>query len=187
MSEPVLSLLVVEDDDVAAEAIIRGIRKRGLDWHVVVVEDGVEALEVLRGHRPDRTLVKPFALVVDLNMPRMNGFELIETLRGDPGTAPHGRVRADDVEFAVGPAARLRAWRGRLHGEVRGGPAALQRGRPAPQLSGGRPLSGLTRRQTDVPPARGRRAARRAFDQAATTAMRRSPCEFAATGPEPAR
>jgi len=84
MPDPVLSLLVGEDDDVAAEAIVRGIRKRGLDWQVLVVEDGAEALEVLRGNRPERTLRKPFALVVDLNMPRMNGFELIETLRRDP-------------------------------------------------------------------------------------------------------
>jgi CheY-like chemotaxis protein len=78
-----LSLLLVEDDDVAAEAVIRGLRKHALDSPVVVAEDGVEALRILRGQHPDRRIERPCVVLLDLNMPRMNGFEFLRVLRSD--------------------------------------------------------------------------------------------------------
>jgi len=49
MAERAFNILLVEDDDVAAEAVVRGVRRNGQDWNVVVAEDGLEALDVLRG------------------------------------------------------------------------------------------------------------------------------------------
>ena len=81
---PPLSLLVVDDDDVAAEAVVRGLRKHGVDWPVVIAQDGRDALQVLRGELPDRRIARPYLVLLDLNMPRMNGLEFLRELRSDP-------------------------------------------------------------------------------------------------------
>lgn len=83
MAEGAFNILLVEDDDVAAEAVVRGIRRNGHDWNVVIAEDGMEALDLMRGRHPAKSIPDPYVVVVDLNMPRMNGLELIETLRAD--------------------------------------------------------------------------------------------------------
>ena len=77
------SLLLVDDDDVAAEAVVRGLRKHALLCPIVVAEDGFIALEILRGHRAAQRIVKPYVVLLDLNMPRMNGFEFLRALRAD--------------------------------------------------------------------------------------------------------
>ena len=69
-------VLVVEDSLVAAE-MHRGILS-GAGYEVGVAHDGVEALERLR--REDWDLV-----VTDVDMPRMNGVDLITQMRSDPG------------------------------------------------------------------------------------------------------
>lgn len=80
-TEP-LAILVVEDDPVDVSAIRRALR--GLDGEVRLedVGDGREALERLRTsvHEHRRGPL----LVVDLNMPRMGGLELLDHLRADP-------------------------------------------------------------------------------------------------------
>jgi len=78
------SLLVVDDDDVAAEAVVRGLRKHGLDWNIVIAQDGRDALQVMRGEIVERRIAKPYLVLVDLNMPRMNGIEFLRELRADP-------------------------------------------------------------------------------------------------------
>jgi CheY-like chemotaxis protein len=87
---PSLSLLVVDDDDVAAEAVVRGLRKQGVDWPVLIAVDGRDALQVLRGEFPERRIAKPYLVLLDLNMPRMNGLEFLRELRAD--TALRGTV-----------------------------------------------------------------------------------------------
>jgi CheY-like chemotaxis protein len=82
-SVPALSLLVVDDDDVAAEAVVRGMRKHALDCPIVVAEDGMAALQILRGKHPTRQIAKPYLVLLDLNMPRMNGMEFLRELRSD--------------------------------------------------------------------------------------------------------
>jgi CheY-like chemotaxis protein len=83
MSKPTMNILLVEDDDVAAEAVIRSIKKNALDFQVVVAVDGIEALQILRDQLPGRTIEKPFLVLLDLNMPRMNGFEFLQEVRSD--------------------------------------------------------------------------------------------------------
>jgi CheY-like chemotaxis protein len=74
---------VVDDDDVAAEAVVRGMRKHALDCPIVVAEDGMAALQILRGKHPTRQIAKPYLVLLDLNMPRMNGMEFLRELRSD--------------------------------------------------------------------------------------------------------
>jgi CheY-like chemotaxis protein len=79
-----LSILLVEDDDVAAESVTRGLRSNGVTAKVVWAQDGEEALRVLRGEDPDHQAPRPRVVLLDLNMPRMNGFEFLQHARADP-------------------------------------------------------------------------------------------------------
>lgn len=78
------TILVVDDDQLDVRLTKRALRKCGVGNRVVVAKDGVDALLMLRddetaGLDPAKTLV-----LVDLNMPRMNGIELLAELRQDP-------------------------------------------------------------------------------------------------------
>ncbi len=82
--EPPLNLLLVEDDDVAAEAVVRGLHRHAMCCPVIQAEDGNAALQILRGSHTARRIAKPYLVLLDLNMPRMNGFEFLGALRADP-------------------------------------------------------------------------------------------------------
>lgn len=79
-----VTLLVIEDDDIDAMAIDRSFKKLRLANVLVRAKDGVEALEFLRGENGRDKISKPYMLLLDLNMPRMNGIELLAELRDDP-------------------------------------------------------------------------------------------------------
>jgi CheY-like chemotaxis protein len=81
---PRLNVLLVDDDDVDAESVIRSLRRGTAPLNVLWVEDGLEALEVLRGQHPVLTIERPLVVLLDLNMPRMDGFEFLGALRHDP-------------------------------------------------------------------------------------------------------
>ncbi len=71
-------VLVVEDSIPQREMITELLRGSGLD--VAAVSDGVEALEQIQsGHPPD-------LVVLDIVMPRMNGYEVCRRLKADPST-----------------------------------------------------------------------------------------------------
>jgi CheY-like chemotaxis protein len=78
-----VSILIIEDDDVAAESVVRSLRKHEMDFPVILARDGIEALEILRNDHTDLTIEKPYLILLDLNMPRMNGFEFLEEIRND--------------------------------------------------------------------------------------------------------
>ena len=66
------TILTVDDSRTIRDMLMATLGAAGYD--VVQAEDGVEALERLRNLKPD-------AIVTDINMPRMDGFELIEEVR----------------------------------------------------------------------------------------------------------
>ncbi len=76
-----LNILLVDDDEVDVMNVRRAFRKAHITNPLFVAHDGLEALELLRrGALPcDRRLV-----LLDLNMPRMNGIEFLRALRADP-------------------------------------------------------------------------------------------------------
>jgi CheY-like chemotaxis protein len=77
-----IDLLVIDDDDVTAEMVMRALRNVQCEFRIVEARDGQEGLEILRG-QSDRTIRRPYLILLDLNMPRMNGFEFLEAVRGD--------------------------------------------------------------------------------------------------------
>ena len=80
-----LRILLVEDDDVAAEAVTRGLRRCGITAPVIWAEDGEAALRVLRGADPERRVPRPRVVLLDLNMPRMDGRETLAAIKTDEG------------------------------------------------------------------------------------------------------
>jgi len=81
--EPGLTILLVDDDDVAAESVVRSLQRAQLDLPVVWAEDGAVALEILRGGDSLRRAPRPRVVLLDLNMPHMDGFEFLRQLRLD--------------------------------------------------------------------------------------------------------
>lgn len=75
-----VSLFIVDDDDIDAIALERALRKLKLLNTVFRARDGREALELLRSG----IVPAPYIILLDLNMPRMNGMEFLEALRTDP-------------------------------------------------------------------------------------------------------
>lgn len=80
-TERVLNLVLVEDDEVDVMNVRRALERAHVTNPVWVAGNGLEALELLRGDAvpSDRRLV-----LLDLNMPRMNGIEFLRALRADP-------------------------------------------------------------------------------------------------------
>lgn len=80
MSDKPLEILLVEDDAVDVMNVRRAFAKNKLTNTIHVAKNGIEALEMLRrGALPARHLV-----LLDLNMPKMNGIEFLRELRADP-------------------------------------------------------------------------------------------------------
>lgn len=80
---PCMHILLVDDDDVAAESVMRSLRRAGVDLPVVWAEDGQAALDVLTCKPGAPSAPRPRLILLDLNMPRMNGFEFLEAVRAD--------------------------------------------------------------------------------------------------------
>lgn len=80
-----LNILLVEDDDVDVMNVRRAFKKNNIANPLFLAKDGIDALDQLRsGELPrDRRII-----LLDLNMPRMNGIELLREIRRDAELSP---------------------------------------------------------------------------------------------------
>ena len=80
------TLLLVEDNPDDVELTLRALRGQNVKNNVVVVRDGAEALEYLfaTGSYADRDIGDlPVLMLLDLNMPRIGGLEVLRRVRAD--------------------------------------------------------------------------------------------------------
>jgi len=79
-------ILLAEDNPKDVELTLEALSEHNLANKVVVVRDGVEALEFLRyeGRFKLRNRGNPAVLLLDIKMPRMGGIELLQVVRKDP-------------------------------------------------------------------------------------------------------
>ena len=78
-----VTFLVVEDDEVDVKGIMRAFQRMKIANPVVRAEDGLEALDFLRGTNGKTKIFSPYLILLDLNMPRMNGLEFLDVIRQD--------------------------------------------------------------------------------------------------------
>ena len=79
-----IHILLVEDDDGDAMAVERTFRKARIARSIMRAVDGIEALQILEGTNGHPPIEQPSLLLVDLNLPRMNGIQLLTAIRDDP-------------------------------------------------------------------------------------------------------
>ena len=75
-----VTLLLIEDDDVDAMSIMRAFKKMSLGNEIIRATDGIEGLELLRSG----AVPSPYVILLDLQMPRLNGLEFLQEIRQDP-------------------------------------------------------------------------------------------------------
>jgi CheY-like chemotaxis protein len=77
-----VSVLLVDDDEVDRRSLIRALRKHGMTNEFVEAGDGLAALELIRNHGPQE-LRWPYIILLDINMPRMDGLQFLAEVRSD--------------------------------------------------------------------------------------------------------
>lgn len=81
MTTDLINILLVEDDEVDVMNVKRAFEKAHISNPLFVAGNGVEALEKLRsGEIPAHRRI----VLLDLNMPKMNGIEFLREVRADP-------------------------------------------------------------------------------------------------------
>ena len=80
-----VKILLVEDDSIDVKAFHRAMTKLKISNPVAVCRDGVEAWEYLQEGVASGNDTTPSLVILDINMPRMNGLELLTKIRADNG------------------------------------------------------------------------------------------------------
>lgn len=77
--EKLINILLVEDDQLDTIDIRRSLDKMKIFYQLHIARNGEEALEMLNGEQG----LHPDVALIDINMPKMNGFEFLSAIRKD--------------------------------------------------------------------------------------------------------
>jgi CheY-like chemotaxis protein len=78
-----IEILLVEDSPSDSELTLEALKDFKVRNHVSVVEDGVLAMQFLRREGPYATASRPDLIMLDLNLPRKDGREVLADIKGD--------------------------------------------------------------------------------------------------------
>lgn len=110
------TILIAEDEDDEAFLLQRALKKASISNPVQRVKNGDEVIEYLSGTGPygDRSLFPlPIIVLLDLNMPKKSGFEVLEWIRQQPSLKTlavdifSGSSRSEDIDRALRMGANL--------------------------------------------------------------------------------
>ena len=79
-----IEILLVEDEPADVELTQHALTLAKLQNRLSVVTDGMEALAFLRGEAPYQATVRPDVVLLDLNLPRLGGREVLKAMRATP-------------------------------------------------------------------------------------------------------
>jgi CheY-like chemotaxis protein len=72
-------ILLVEDDELDIISVERSLKKLNMDYDLLVAHNGKEAMNILAAN----SSFIPNVILLDLNMPKMNGLEFLKAIRAD--------------------------------------------------------------------------------------------------------
>jgi CheY-like chemotaxis protein len=87
MKEQPVNIMLVEDDEVDVMNLQRAFKKNNINNPLYIASNGLEALQILRGEEGHQQ-VNIKVILLDINMPKMNGIEFLRELRKDPKLSP---------------------------------------------------------------------------------------------------
>ncbi|WP_276134199.1 response regulator [Polluticoccus soli] len=82
--DKIVNILIVEDDQLDVIDIHRSLNKMGIYYQLHTAKNGEEAIKLLQEMGSDTPPKLPDFVLIDINMPRMNGIELLTVIRQTP-------------------------------------------------------------------------------------------------------
>ena len=106
-----LEVLLVEDSPADARLTKEAFRDGKINNRLTVVTDGVEAMNYLRRQAPYEHATRPDLILLDLNLPRMDGREVLREIKNDPAlhTIPVVILTTSEAESDIAAAYEYRA------------------------------------------------------------------------------
>jgi two-component system response regulator len=89
MNTEEVEIVLVEDNPDDAELTLRALKKSNISNRIIHLEDGAEALDFIfsKGKYTDRkNNAKPKIILLDLNMPKVNGIDVLRKIKSDDST-----------------------------------------------------------------------------------------------------
>lgn len=75
------TILLIEDDYLDVTSVKRELSKLNIKYELHVAHNGVDALALLNGNSPSGVKVVPDVMLLDMNMPKMNGLEFLRIIK----------------------------------------------------------------------------------------------------------
>jgi chemotaxis family two-component system response regulator Rcp1 len=82
-----IDILLVEDNRGDIQLITEALEETGANPKILTIRDGMEAIRLLRREPPFQDAPKPSIIILDLNLPRKDGREILTEIKSDPALA----------------------------------------------------------------------------------------------------